>query len=142
MNTPDPYDVLPPVGNPPAHYRLEIDRTGKKWITANDRLSWQAMSRQVKNWREISAWRAHREWGRITFGRAHVICELRFSSRRRRDPANWAPTAKAVIDGLVDAGIFLDDNSEHVIGPDMRLGPTQSNEELIVHVYPQWREFV
>ena len=35
-------------------------------------------------------------------------------------PANGYPTIKALIDGMTDAGVWPDDDSEHVIGPDMR----------------------
>jgi hypothetical protein len=41
---------------------------------------------------------------------------------RRRDPGNWAPSAKAALDGIVLAGLLPDDNSRHVVGPDGRLG--------------------
>ena len=34
--------------------------------------------------------------------------------RRRRDPHNFAPTLKHVIDGLVDAGLWPDDTPEYV----------------------------
>src|SRR5262245_56987221 len=40
---------------------------------------------------------------------------------RIRDPANWYPSFKAAIDGLVDAGVVPDDNPTHLVGPDMRL---------------------
>jgi hypothetical protein len=33
---------------------------------------------------------------------------------------NYYPTAKAILDGLVDAGVLPDDNDDHVTGPDMR----------------------
>ncbi len=38
------------------------------------------------------------------------------------DPSNYAPTAKAAVDGLVRAGLLPDDNWKHLIGPDMRRG--------------------
>jgi crossover junction endodeoxyribonuclease RusA len=41
---------------------------------------------------------------------------------RRRDPGNWAPTAKAAVDGLVDAGVLPDDDSTRLLGPDPRIG--------------------
>ena len=37
------------------------------------------------------------------------------TTNRRRDPHNATPTIKATIDGLVDAGIWVDDSSEYVI---------------------------
>ncbi|MEV0445970.1 hypothetical protein AB0I84_22525 [Streptomyces spectabilis] len=43
--------------------------------------------------------------------------------KRKRDPGNWAPTAKAYVDGLVDAGLLPDDNSDHLLGPYPEMGP-------------------
>lgn len=40
----------------------------------------------------------------------------------RYDPNNLAPTTKACVDGFVDAGLFVDDDWNHVIGPDHRHG--------------------
>lgn len=45
---------------------------------------------------------------------------LVWADNRRRDPGNWYPTAKAIVDGLVDAGILIDDDHTKVVGPDMR----------------------
>lgn len=36
---------------------------------------------------------------------------------RRRDVANLAPTLKACVDGFTDAGLWVDDDDEHVTGP-------------------------
>lgn len=55
--------------------------------------------------------------------RAYITCYLRPTTRGRRDPGNWYPSAKAALDGVVDAGVLDDDDSTHVLGPDMRLGP-------------------
>ena len=38
------------------------------------------------------------------------------------DPGNLYPTAKAILDGVVDAGWLPDDDFMHVEGPDMRHG--------------------
>ena len=40
----------------------------------------------------------------------------------RADPANAQPTLKALVDGCTDAGIWVDDDSTHLIGPDPRRG--------------------
>lgn len=33
------------------------------------------------------------------------------------DPQNLYPTAKAIVDGLRDAGVLVDDDHRHVVGP-------------------------
>lgn len=53
---------------------------------------------------------------------------------RRRDPGNWSPTAKAAIDGLVDAGVVPDDNSERVLGGDPRLGHPVKGSQFVLWV--------
>lgn len=34
---------------------------------------------------------------------------------KKFDPSNWAPTAKALLDGMTDAGVWPDDDSKHVL---------------------------
>lgn len=38
----------------------------------------------------------------------------------RYDPANWQPTIKAMVDGLVKAGALEEDNKDVLQGPDPR----------------------
>ena len=55
---------------------------------------------------------------------------------RKRDPANWAESAKAAVDGIVDAGVLVDDDSTRVIGPDPRLGEPVKGGQLVLHITP------
>lgn len=66
--------------------------------------------------------------------RAHILGVLHPPTAGRRDPANWYPTFKAAVDGLVDAGLFEDDDHEHVLGPDMRLGDKVKGGQIVLHV--------
>jgi len=132
---------LPEEANPPLHYRIVIDRMGRQWLSANDRLHWSVRKRLTEMWRTTGAWQAHKQ-GVPSLPGGRVICELRLFVRknaRRRDPANWSPTAKALVDGLVDAEVFPDDDSTRVVGPDMRMGPPaveRDQEQLIIHIWP------
>ena len=54
----------------------------------------------------------------------------------RWDPTNWAGTAKAAIDGLVDSGVLADDNSTLVTGPDMRAGSFRKERGLTILITP------
>lgn len=119
-------------------YELDVPQSGMEWITANQRLHWTVRSKRTKAWREACMWSAVR--AKIPhLDQAHIICELRFSTKHRRDPANWAPTAKACVDGLVDAGVFDDDSHLYVTGPDMRIGPVvpAMMRGLRLHLYPE-----
>lgn len=120
------------------YYRLEVLAAGLGWLSENQRLFWSVRSQRVRGWRLATAWRAKQErLPRLEYAR--IVCEMRFTDVRVRDPSNWAPTAKACVDGLVDAGVFEDDNSSRVIGPDMRLGPKVPTAWRGVHllIYPR-----
>lgn len=65
---------------------------------------------------------------------AHIIGHYCPPDRRRRDVGNLYPSFKAAIDGLVDAGVLPDDDDEHLIGPDMRLGPVVKGGRLVLHI--------
>lgn len=117
--------------------KLFVPAAGLQWINANDRGLWMARFRKTKAWRQ-RAWIRAKAEGIGYVGRARVVCELHFSDGRRRDPANWAPTTKAIVDGLVDAHVFTDDDSKHLVGPDMRVGEkvVPANIGVWVLIYP------
>ncbi|MFF7561926.1 hypothetical protein ACFZB4_18385 [Streptomyces pseudovenezuelae] len=68
------------------------------------------------------------------FQRAHVLGVLCPPDKGRRDPANWYGSFKAAVDGLVDAGLFEDDDHTRVVGPDMRLGRVVKKGQLVLVV--------
>jgi Holliday junction resolvase RusA-like endonuclease len=92
------------------------------FINANDRLHHHPKARLTWGWRnaarlEIEKWPFRQ---RVRLRRAHITVAIRFSNNIRRDVGNYYPTAKAIVDGLVDAHLIEDDNDLVVIGPDMR----------------------
>ncbi|MFH8619185.1 hypothetical protein ACH4E8_29545 [Streptomyces sp. NPDC017979] len=66
--------------------------------------------------------------------RAYILGVLHPPSRRRADPANWYPSFKAAVDGIVDAGVLEDDDHTRVVGPDMRIGPTATGGQIVLHI--------
>jgi crossover junction endodeoxyribonuclease RusA len=93
--------------------------TGPRWLNANDRLHWAPKAKATKQWRDNAAWAVKAAHVPRVTGKAHITAVLLFPDRRRRDPANWYPTVKACIDGLVP-GVLADDDVNHLSGPDMR----------------------
>jgi crossover junction endodeoxyribonuclease RusA len=68
------------------------------------------------------------------FQRAHVLGVMHPATARRADPANWYPSFKACVDGLVDAGLLDDDDHTRLVGPDMRLGEKRKGSQLVLVV--------
>ncbi|MEU1449881.1 hypothetical protein [Streptomyces mirabilis] len=66
----------------------------------------------------------------VVLQQAYILGVLHPGSRRRLDPANFYPSFKAAVDGLVDAGVLEDDDHTHVVGPDMRIGPVVKGGQL------------
>ncbi len=91
-------------------------------MTANDRLHWRRRAELTARWRRCG-W-VYAKQARIpALTRAHILIEWLPPDRRRRDPANAAPMGKALVDGIVDAGVLPDDSAQFLDGPDYRLGP-------------------
>lgn len=105
-------------------------------MNANHRGGYRKKARQTKDLR----W-----WARTTLvpqlapvaGKVRVVVWVAPLTRQRRDPSNWAPTAKALVDGLTDGGIWPDDNNDWVEGPDCR-----QTSYLSPHVAEQPVEFL
>lgn len=89
------------------------------YINANDRLHYHAKAKLTALWRDAANVHA-RAIEDVRFDRAHITVSIRFPTNHRRDVGNLYPTAKAILDGLVDAGVLVDDDDTRVIGPDMR----------------------
>lgn len=93
-----------------------------EWVSANARDHWAVKAAKTKAWREAAA--THAQAANIPLlHRVHFTCEPRWTTRKRRDALNIAPTIKAVIDGIVDAGVIVDDADEYVTGVEVRNGP-------------------
>lgn len=100
---------------------------GTRLISANDRLHWVSCARQVKRIRELAGWLAiQQKVPQLEY--AHVLYYVR--TRGRFDPGNWSPTAKAMVDGIVDEKVghvvikrvLKDDSRKYLLGPDPRPG--------------------
>ena len=130
---------------------MNADPILRLWFTApderytmNKRYHWAVRARLTKVWRTagmVAARNAKLEGGindhlrpclvRVTFG---------VPDRRRRDPHNTAPTVKAIVDGMVDAGLWPDDTPDQVAIVDPVFA--KGDDSVIVECWPMNVEMV
>lgn len=89
-------------------------------ISANDRLHFRAKAKLTSTWRTHAEMQATIDRCGYWTKPVHITVLVRFPTNHRRDVGNYYPTAKAIVDGLVDAGVLPDDNDDHLTGPDLR----------------------
>ena len=99
---------------------LWVDVPATEVLTSNQRLHWGERARRTRalRWR---ATLAYREAGKPRLEVAHCVATFTYRDRRRRDDHNLGPTLKALIDGVVAAGLLPDDDHDHLAGPDIRV---------------------
>jgi crossover junction endodeoxyribonuclease RusA len=95
------------------------------FLNANHRVHYQTKSAIVRAWRHAAKTAAQRAFHGYRFERIRLVAEFSKTRGGRYDAANLSPVAKAICDGLVDAGLVEDDSNEYVVGPDCRPGPPE-----------------
>ncbi len=118
---------------------ITFPRPTEALLSMNDRKHWRAHALDVRYWRggaSCAAWRRDNcERPPATYMNPAMVCvTLDVPDKRRRDPANFFPCVKAIVDGLVDAGWWPDDTPEWVtvVEPVLRVvkGPLMVTVEL------------
>jgi crossover junction endodeoxyribonuclease RusA len=120
----------------PPSWTIELPE-GLKLLNENQsrRMHWHAKSDLAAAIRAAGAYAARQALrnGMPRMERAHIFYVIHPGPRvTRRDPANWAQSAKAAIDGLVDAGVLPDDDSTRCLGGDPRLGASVKGSQLVL----------
>ena len=100
---------------------LEFDIPDGLWMSANDRTHWAEKARRTRDVRRLARIKAGGHGPAPT--PVLVTAVIGYPRAGTADPGNAAPTVKAILDGLTDAGVWPDDDSRHVIGPLYRRGP-------------------
>lgn len=117
----------------PPSWRIELP-VGTFLLNDNQRLHHRRKAEYIELIRRASG-SAARAAKLPTLQRIHVFYVVHPKPGiRRRDPGNWSPTAKAAIDGLVDAGVVPDDNSDRVLGGDPRLGTPVKGSQFVLWI--------
>lgn len=92
-----------------------------EFINANQRLHHMQRAILTKAWRRAAESAIDRlGTHRPIYKRARIVVAYRFPTNHRREVSNLQPTSKAIVDGLVDAGLLPDDSDAHCVGPDNR----------------------
>lgn len=86
----------------------------RRALSPNGRLHWMTRAKLVRGLRVAARLTACQELRceRPCWSRARLQATFFWPDRRRRDPDNAAAMLKPAIDGLVDAGLILDDSAE------------------------------
>lgn len=101
---------------------LWLEFTKAEWFTSNQRHHWAVKMKLTRNARS-KARDAAIVAGLPRVDRVHVTAWISYPRASKADPSNSAPCVKACLDGCTDAGIWIDDDSEHVVAVTYRRGP-------------------
>lgn len=109
----------------------------KEILTQNDKMHWAARSRVTKQLRRLGyvIGREGRGVDVLCLQRARVEFEFAYPDRRRRDRHNLAPTVKALMDGLIDAGLLPDDSDRFLDGPHTIINDYLAMKRLGLPIY-------
>jgi crossover junction endodeoxyribonuclease RusA len=103
-------------------------------LNANQRLHYKPKGRITRQLRgDAFKLAKHHKVPRLK--RAQVVCFYDPPTRGRsaaKDVHNLYPTGKALVDGLVDAGVLEDDRDEFLVGPDMRPGTPYPGGRIVL----------
>ena len=105
------------------------------WLNSNQRLHRMVSAARIRQWRGAAEHHAaiDQRWAPFECP-VHIVCTVHKTRAGRWDAGNLYPTAKAIVDGLVDAGVIPDDSNEWVTGPDMRAGEKRPEACVVVEV--------
>lgn len=122
---------------------LTIPISDTEWLTANGRYHWADKAKRTKALRSKTAILARQRLQPIT-GPVHITAFVAYPRGGRVDVHNAMASVKPCIDGLVDAGILVDDSTKYLLGPDMRVDtPTKTKglHEVRLEITRQNHEF-
>lgn len=100
---------------------ITVDIPSAMWLSSNQRNHWREAARRTADMRAIAK-HAAREAAPVAWP---VNCDVSVGlpTARRFDPHNAAPSLKACLDGIVDAGVLPDDSSDHIPATTFRRDP-------------------
>ena len=111
-------------------------------LTMNDRLHWRAYARTASRWRSAAYTATLAHDIVVSVVPRDIRVELPVIGKRRRDPHNWYPTVKHIVDGIVATGrIVPDDAAEWITTHEPTLVPCTRAEHALapvrIHITPR-----
>lgn len=110
------------------------------WLSKNERRHWAPKAADIKRWRDAGRVHAIKEKVPL-LARVDLTAVVRFpDDRKRRDAPNVYVAVAAVVDGLKDAGVVVDDNDSYVTalhivpGEPIRARPYGPAGELVLTI--------
>ena len=107
------------------------------WINSNHRTHRMEVAKRTRLWREAAMVAVRYETkalGLLFDGAVHITATVHKTRAGRWDAGNLYPTAKAIVDGLVEAGVLYDDSNEYVIGPVLRAGEKRDRACVVISI--------
>lgn len=84
-------------------------------INSNNRSHWAVNYRKARDLR-LYGFAVSKRLKIPQLKQASVTAVVHPGARTKKfDPSNWAPTVKALMDGMTDANVWVDDDSTHVV---------------------------
>jgi hypothetical protein len=105
-----------------------------EWINLNQRLHWAKKAKLTRAWRHATHIRARQAGLPRALDRVGITMTITKPTNRAYDVHNLMPTAKAVVDGLIDYGLCSDDSNQYVTGPDLRPAGGKGPAALVITI--------
>lgn len=111
--------------------------TPGKLMGANDRAHPMQRANATRGWRNLARILAQDTLTPYGPQRVHVVATVHRPTRRLYDVGNVYPTVKALLDGVVEAGVLDGDDNARVLGPDLRYGaPDKAAPRIVLTFAP------
>ena len=105
------------------------------WIRSNDHTHWRNRHNLTAAWRTAATFAA-RKANVPTLDAALITATVHRDDNRRYDLDGIAPTVKACIDGLRDAGVLSEDHCDIVRQLTIEPGDPWADAALVLHITP------